>query len=175
MSASSWCATACGHAPASGSSCIGAVVFLFAYCVVVVKFGFTFTGRAWSTSEVSSAQTGLSHRWIIKAMLPIGFIILGASGLAAALRCIVYLFGPPELRDESSRYAGTHHADLPPDVRHPRPDHGLSEKIHDLHRALADLHVRGAWACCSSRAIPWPSSWAASASASPCSATFSAP
>ncbi len=95
---------------------IGAVVFLFAYCVVVVKFGFTFTGRAWSTSEVSSAQTGLSHRWIIKAMLPIGFIILGSSGLAAALRCIVYLFGPPELRNESSRYAGTHHADLPPDV-----------------------------------------------------------
>jgi TRAP-type mannitol/chloroaromatic compound transport system permease small subunit len=95
---------------------IGAVVFLFAYCVVVVKFGFTFTGRAWSTSEVSSAQTGLSHRWIIKAMLPIGFIILGASGLAAALRCIVYLFGPTALRDQSSRYAGTHHADLPPDV-----------------------------------------------------------
>jgi TRAP-type mannitol/chloroaromatic compound transport system permease small subunit len=95
---------------------IGALVFLFAYCIVIVKFGFTFTERAWSTSEVSSAQTGLSHRWIIKAMLPIGFIILGSSGVAAALRCIVYLFGPPELREASNRYAGTHHADLPDDV-----------------------------------------------------------
>lgn len=100
---------------------LGAALFLFAYCVVIVKFGFSFTERAWSTNEISSAQTGLSHRWVIKAMLPIGFIILGSSGVAAALRCVVYLFGPAELRPRTDRYAGTHHADMPRDLREHGP------------------------------------------------------
>jgi TRAP-type mannitol/chloroaromatic compound transport system permease small subunit len=100
---------------------LGALLFLFAYCVVIVKFGFSFAERPWSTSEISSAHTGLSHRWIIKALQPIGFIILGASGIAAALRCVVYLFGPEELRPRTDRYAGTHHADMPSDLRERGP------------------------------------------------------
>jgi TRAP-type mannitol/chloroaromatic compound transport system permease small subunit len=96
---------------------IGAALFLFAYCAVIVKFGYTFAARAFATGEVSAAQTGLEQRWIIKAMLPIGFILLGATGVAAVLKCIVYLYGPAELRPRVSEYAGTHHADLPEDVR----------------------------------------------------------
>lgn len=95
---------------------IGAALFLFAYCAVIIRFGFTFAERSWASGEVSSAQTGLEHRWVIKALLPVGFIILGATGVAAVLRCWVYLYGPPDLRAESERYAGTHHADLPADV-----------------------------------------------------------
>jgi TRAP-type mannitol/chloroaromatic compound transport system permease small subunit len=96
---------------------IGAALFLFAYCAVIVKFGYTFTVRAFVTGEVSSAQTGLEQRWIIKGMLPVGFILLGATGVAAALKCLVYLYGPAELRPRVNEYAGTHHADLPDDVR----------------------------------------------------------
>lgn len=95
---------------------LGAALFLFAYCTVIVKFGFTFVERAWSSGEVSSAQTGLEHRWVIKAMLPAGFILLGATGVAAVLRCWVYLYGPPDLTSVTDRYASTHHADLPADV-----------------------------------------------------------
>jgi TRAP-type mannitol/chloroaromatic compound transport system permease small subunit len=96
---------------------IGAALFLFAYCAVIVKFGFTFTERAFATGEVSAAQTGLTHRWIIKAFLPVGFIVLGATGVSAVLKCLVYLYGPAELRPRVNEYAGTHHADLPDDVR----------------------------------------------------------
>ncbi len=96
---------------------LGATLFLFAYCAVIVKFGYSFALRSFATGEISSAQTGLSERWIIKSVLPVGFILLGATGVSAALKCIVYLFGPPELRERSGEYAGTHHADLPEDVR----------------------------------------------------------
>ena len=94
---------------------LGAALFLFAYCLIIVKFGFSFAERAFLTGEVSSAQTGLSHRWIIKAVLPVGFILLGATGVAAVLRCWVYLYGPEELRPRVDRYARTHEL-TPPDA-----------------------------------------------------------
>jgi TRAP-type mannitol/chloroaromatic compound transport system permease small subunit len=87
----------------------GAVLFLLAYCFVIVKFGATFAWRAFATNEVSSAQTGLSHRWIIKSVLPIGFAILAAGGVAAVLRSAVYLFGPESLRHAAARYTGAQH------------------------------------------------------------------
>lgn len=103
---------------------LGAALFLFAYCLIIAKFGFSFAERAFATGEVSAAQTGLSHRWIIKAVLPVGFILLGATGVAAVLRCWVYLYGPPELRPRVDRYARTHEL-VPPDA--PRADIARTE------------------------------------------------
>ncbi len=94
----------------------GALFFLLPYCYLVVKFGYTFADRAWSTNEVSAAQTGLSHRWIIKAFLPVGFAFLALAGIAGLLKNIAYLFGPDSLKPRVAEYAGTHHADLPDDV-----------------------------------------------------------
>ena len=95
---------------------LGAALFLFAYCAVLVRFGYNFTERAFLTGESSAAPTGLSQRWIIKSMLPLGFVILGMTGVSAVLRCLVYLFGPENLKPLTNRYAATHHADLPDDV-----------------------------------------------------------
>ncbi|PLX36366.1 MAG: C4-dicarboxylate ABC transporter permease [Hyphomicrobiales bacterium] len=95
---------------------IGAMLFLLPYCYLVVKFGYTFAERAWTSNEVSAAQTGLSHRWIIKAILPAGFAFLALSGIAGLLKNIVYLFGPDDLKPRVAEYAGTHHADQPDDL-----------------------------------------------------------
>jgi TRAP-type mannitol/chloroaromatic compound transport system permease small subunit len=96
---------------------LGASLFLFAYCAVLVRFGFNFAERSFSTGESSAAPTGLPYRWVIKSMLPIGFVLLGMTGVSAVLRCLVYLFGPDRLKPLTSIYAGTHHADLPDDVK----------------------------------------------------------
>ena len=96
---------------------LGAALFLFAYCAVMVRFGYNFAERAFTTGEMSSAPTGLTQRWIIKSALPLGFVILGMTGVSAVLRCLVYLYGPESLRPITSRYAQTHHADLPDDVK----------------------------------------------------------
>ncbi|MDX1710473.1 MAG: TRAP transporter small permease subunit [Rhodovibrionaceae bacterium] len=90
---------------------LGCLAFLIPYCIVVIDFGYDFALRAFKSGEVSSALTGLSHRWIIKSFMPVGFTILAVAGISVALRCIVYLFGPPELKAASGYYAGTHHAD----------------------------------------------------------------
>lgn len=76
----------------------GCLFFLIPYCVLVVWLGIDFAYRSFAIDEVSASATGLSHRWIIKACLPLGFLLLGLSGLTVALRKLAELFGPEELR-----------------------------------------------------------------------------
>ena len=76
----------------------GCLLFLLPYCGLVVWFGINFTERSFATSEVSASATGLSYRWLIKAVIPIGFTILALSGIAVLLRKFVELFGPEDLR-----------------------------------------------------------------------------
>jgi TRAP-type mannitol/chloroaromatic compound transport system permease small subunit len=95
---------------------LGCVFFLVAYCYVVMRFGYDFALNSFKLMEQSSAQTGLPLRFIIKAFLPFGFLVLGLAGVSVAVKCLVYLFGPQSLRAASGYYAGTHHADIPDDI-----------------------------------------------------------
>ena len=42
-------------------------------------------------NEVSSALTGLSHRWIIKAFIPIGMVLLFLAGVSLLLKNLIYI------------------------------------------------------------------------------------
>lgn len=64
----------------------GCIFFLIPYCAIVIYFGIEFTLKSYLTNEVSAAAEGLSHRWIIKSMLPIGFFLLGLSALSVLLK-----------------------------------------------------------------------------------------
>lgn len=77
---------------------IGCLVFLLPYCALVIYFSYDFTVRSYEVGEISASATGLTHRWIIKAVIPIGFSLLGLAGIAVVLRKIVELVGPPDLR-----------------------------------------------------------------------------
>ncbi len=88
---------------------LGCAIALMPYCWLVVRFGWDAAASSFKLGEVSSAQTGLSHRWIIKSVLPVGFAMLGLAGLAIALRSVVFLFGPKDLRVEASSHVGEHH------------------------------------------------------------------
>ncbi len=91
---------------------LGICCFLLTYCYLIIEFGYTFAERSWKIGEISAAQTGLTHRWIIKGMMPLGFAFLFAAGLSASFKCMVYLFGPKDMQREVDEYAHTHHADL---------------------------------------------------------------
>jgi TRAP-type mannitol/chloroaromatic compound transport system permease small subunit len=79
---------------------LGCVLFLLPYCVLVVYFSFDFTVRSFTVDEVSASATGLTHRWIIKSAIPIGFSLLALSGLVVLLRKLIELTGPPGLGRE---------------------------------------------------------------------------
>ena len=78
----------------------GCLCFLIPYSLLIVYFSYDFWERSFIANEGSSSATGLPYRWIIKAALPLGFTLLGLAGVAVALRKIVELFGPPDLREE---------------------------------------------------------------------------
>lgn len=83
----------------------GCIIFLMPYSALVLWFGIDFAQRSFEMHEVSSALTGLSHRWIIKAFVPVGMVLLLSAMIAVVLRNIVYLFGPVELQDRAQQEA----------------------------------------------------------------------
>ena len=77
---------------------LGCTFFLLPYAALVVYFSTDFAVRSFEIGEISASATGLTHRWIIKSVIPIGFSLLGLAGIAVVLRKIVELLGPPHLR-----------------------------------------------------------------------------
>jgi len=77
---------------------IGCFIFALPYCAVVIYFGWDFFLRSYDQHEASDAPTGLPLRWIIKFVLFVGLVLLAGGVISVALRRIVYLFGPAELR-----------------------------------------------------------------------------
>jgi TRAP-type mannitol/chloroaromatic compound transport system permease small subunit len=78
---------------------LGCVLFLIPYTLVVLWFAWDFVEQAYVSNEVSSAMTGLSHRWIIKSFLLVGLFLALLAGIAMLIRTIAYLVRP-DLRDE---------------------------------------------------------------------------
>ncbi|MGD1876990.1 MAG: TRAP transporter small permease subunit [Kiloniellaceae bacterium] len=103
----------------------GCLLFLLPYCGLIIWFGIDFVERSFATNEVSASATGLSHRWLIKSMIPIGFGLLALSGIAIMLRKLVELFGPEELRSKvhETEESEIEHLDdvVPPELRKLEP------------------------------------------------------
>ena len=71
---------------------LGIMIFLIPYTLLVIYFGIDFVQRSFSMSEVSSALTGLSHRWIIKLFIPVGMVLLFLAGFSLLLKNLIYIF-----------------------------------------------------------------------------------
>lgn len=83
---------------------VGLVVFLLPFVIAVTYESTVFAYTSWQFGEVSPAPGGLPYRWIIKAFIPLGFLLLGMAGLSRLSRCTAYLFGVPRpiFRDSRS-------------------------------------------------------------------------
>ncbi|MCC3860791.1 TRAP transporter small permease subunit [Pseudemcibacter aquimaris] len=63
----------------------GCLLFLIPYSGVVIYFGIDFALKSYLAGEMSATSDGLSYRWIIKSFLPLGFLLLGLSGVSILL------------------------------------------------------------------------------------------
>ncbi len=79
---------------------LGLVLFLLPYCAFVIYFTTDYTLRSFNQGEISASATGLTHRWIIKSAIPIGFLFLALSAFVVLLRKLVELFGRKELAEQ---------------------------------------------------------------------------
>ncbi len=70
----------------------GSVLLLLPFIALIVIFGIPFVARSFQVDEVSVSPGGLPLRWLIKAVLPLGFLLLGAAVVARLLRVWALLF-----------------------------------------------------------------------------------
>lgn len=71
---------------------IGDVIFLLPFAAVMTWFAWAYMMSAYHSGEGSS-YGGLVDRWIIKAVMPLGFGLLGLLGVTRILRTCLELFG----------------------------------------------------------------------------------
>ena len=70
---------------------LGILVFLIPYTILVIYYGIDFVIRSFNLNEVSSALTGLSHRWIIKFFIPFGMFLLFLAGVSILTKKVLFI------------------------------------------------------------------------------------
>lgn len=75
----------------------GSLLLLIPFIALVVIYGIPFVQSSFAVNEVSSSPGGLPLRYLIKAVLPIGFLLLGFAVLSRLSRVWTFLF----LRDQA--------------------------------------------------------------------------
>jgi TRAP-type mannitol/chloroaromatic compound transport system permease small subunit len=73
----------------------GILLFLIPFLVLVFFYAIPFVSYAISSNEISEAPGGLPLRWVVKAVLPLGFLLLGLATFSRLLRVTAHLFGLP--------------------------------------------------------------------------------
>jgi len=69
----------------------GTILFLIPLALLIIFGSYEYVMDAYTMNEVSENPGGLTHRWIIKAMIPCGFIFLILCGLVYILKNIIIL------------------------------------------------------------------------------------
>ncbi len=72
----------------------GILLFLIPFILLLLIFSIPFVAVSFRLSEVSNAPGGLPYRWAIKAMLPLGFGLLGLAAVSRLSRVWRFLFSP---------------------------------------------------------------------------------
>lgn len=70
---------------------VGFFVALLPFALIILYLGTIPAWDAFTVGERSRAPLGLSHRWIIKSMIPIGAVLLLLAGVVVTLRNIKVL------------------------------------------------------------------------------------
>lgn len=67
---------------------IGTILFLIPFALLITYGSYEFVLDAYSSNEISQDPGGLTHRWVIKAMIPLSFIFLIISAIGYILKNI---------------------------------------------------------------------------------------
>jgi TRAP-type mannitol/chloroaromatic compound transport system permease small subunit len=56
-----------------------------AMAVLVIRYSINFVAQSYAINEISSDPGGLTHRWVLKALIPLGFALFGLQAVAQAI------------------------------------------------------------------------------------------
>jgi len=67
---------------------LGTVIFLIPFSLLIAFGSIDFVSEAYTIGEISGDPGGLTHRWIIKAIIPFSFFLLVASSIGFVIKNI---------------------------------------------------------------------------------------
>ena len=68
---------------------VGTILFLIPLSLLIIFGSYEYVMDAYTLNEISEDPGGLTHRWIIKAMIPLGFIFLIFSGIIYIIKNMI--------------------------------------------------------------------------------------
>ena len=81
---------------------LGTIFFIIPFAIFIVYGSYDFVMDSYTTNEISDDPGGLTHRWIIKAMIPISFIYLVITSIGYIIQnIIIYKQNKSELENTS--------------------------------------------------------------------------
>lgn len=78
----------------------GILLLMLPFIILVLVYSVPFVAASYRLGEESQAPGGLPYRWIIKAVLPLGFTLLLIAALSRLTRVWALLFRTPEASDD---------------------------------------------------------------------------
>ena len=69
----------------------GTVFFLLPFCLLIIVSAWPFVANSFSMLEGSPDPGGLPYRYLLKAVIPLGFAMIMLQGIANLLQSILYL------------------------------------------------------------------------------------
>ena len=66
----------------------GTIFMLIAFSLLIIYSSYEFVMDSYTTNEISQDPGGLTHRWIIKAMIPLAFVLLIVTSIGYILKNI---------------------------------------------------------------------------------------
>lgn len=86
----------------------GCILLLLPFCGTAAWYGIEYATTSFLQGEGSPSPGGLPYRWIVKATVPAGMILLLLAGLSVAARAILELVRGPSADRPIFEEAGTH-------------------------------------------------------------------
>ncbi len=68
-------------------------LLVLAFAVIMILLSVPYVEQSFRIGEISPDPGGLTHRYLLKSLIPAGFALLGIQALGAALRAVLNLSG----------------------------------------------------------------------------------
>ena len=76
------------------------LLILIPFCLLIIKSSWPFVSQAWQFAEGSPDPGGLPYRWVLKAAIPLGFVLLVVQGIGEGLKSLSFILEHKSRRAE---------------------------------------------------------------------------
>ena len=72
---------------------IGVLLFLIPGCVLIIATSWSFVVNSWAVMEGSPDPGGIPYRYVLKACIPVGFILVLLQGISLGIKSLFVIRG----------------------------------------------------------------------------------